>query len=97
MRISTLIVAAAAVASIAAPALAQPPGGGRPQMTPEQREAAFKAADKNNDGKLDKTEFAATLPEQFQDRADQVFGFRDADGDGFISHDEYMAPPRRPG
>lgn len=97
MKTTTLIVTAAAVASFALPVFAQPPGGGRMQMTPEQREAAFTAADKNGDHKLDKAEFTASLPEQFAEFADQAFAARDANSDGFVSHEEYMAPPARRG
>ena len=68
-----------------------------PQRSPEELAAAFKAADKNSDGKLDKAEFAATLPEQFRDRADMVFERRDADKDGSISATEFAAPMGRRG
>ncbi len=74
-------------ALLAAPAFAQPP-----QQTPEQREARFNAADKNHDGKLDKAEFVASLPEQVQAQADQIWSSRvDADGDGFVTKEQYMA------
>ena len=93
MRKTSLLLTAAMTASlIAGAALAQPP-----QPTPEERAAAFKAADKNADGKLDKTEFVATLPEQFKQYADQAFTGRDADKDGFISQAEFTAPMARRG
>lgn len=93
MRIATLLVTGAAAAALAGAALAQPPA---PQ-TPEQRAAAFKAADKNNDGKLDKTEFTTTLPEQFKQFADQAFDGRDTNKDGAISLEEFSAPMARRG
>lgn len=92
-----LLLAAAAVA-LTAPSFAQQ-GGGRPQMTPEERKAAFVKADANKDGKLNKDEFKASLGEraaQMGDRIDQIFGMRDADKDGAISEAEYTAPMQRP-
>ena len=97
MRITTLLTTAVLAVAVAAPAFAQPPaGGGRggPQMTPEERAAAFKTADKNADAKLSKEEFAATLPEQFRANADMIFPRRDANGDGAISLEEYSAAGR---
>jgi Ca2+-binding EF-hand superfamily protein len=93
MRKTTLTLAVLAVAGLTAgAALAQPP-----QQTPEQRQAAFKAADKNNDGKLSKEEFTATLPDQFKQYADQAFDGRDANKDGSISMEEFTAPMARRG
>ncbi len=83
------------------PAIAQPPaggGGGRgPAQTPEERAAAFDKADANHDGKLDKAEFKASLPEAAQANADASFDRRDANKDGFISKDEFMAAGGRRG
>ena len=75
--------------------LAQPPA----PMTPEQREARFVAADANKDGKLDKAEWTSVLPEQAKAMADEIWSSRvDADGDGFITKEQFMAlrmgPPR---
>lgn len=85
MMKSIAIVSFAALLS--APAFAQP----APQ-TPEEREARFVAADKNKDGKLDKAEFVASLPEQAQAMADQIWSSRvDADGDGFVTKEQFMA------
>jgi|SRR6185295_7313926 Ca2+-binding EF-hand superfamily protein len=94
-----LLLAATAIA-LASPALAQQ-GGGRPQMTPEERAAAFVKADANKDGKLDKAELKMTLPEQFRDQVDderlgQMLARRDTDKDGFVSKAEYDAPMQRP-
>lgn len=91
MTFTKIAAASAFVVALAAPAFAQPP-----QMTPEQREARFVAADTNKDGKLSKEEFTASLPAQFADRADQIFPMRDADKDGSISKAEYLAPMQRP-
>jgi hypothetical protein len=80
-----LVLAAAAI-SFAAPSFAQqtPP-------TPEERAARFDAADKNKDGKLDKAEWTTTLPEQAQAMADQIWGRVDADGDGSVTKEQYLA------
>ena len=91
------LVLVAAVAALAAPALAQQ-GGGRPQRSPEEMEAAFTKADANKDGKLTAAEFKETLPEQFKaqvtdDMLPQIMARRDTDKDGFISKAEFMAPP----
>jgi Ca2+-binding EF-hand superfamily protein len=81
------IICLSLITMLAAPALAQPP-----QLTPEEREARFVAADKNNDGKLDKAEFISTLPEQVQAMADQIWSSRvDADGDGFVTKEQYLS------
>ncbi len=97
MKISIRIIAGAvAIATLAAPALAQ-----RPQQSPEERAAAFDAADANKDGSLDKVEFKTTIPEQFRDQIDddrlgQIFDRRDADHDGKLSKAEFTAPMQRP-
>jgi hypothetical protein len=80
------LVLAAAAAALAAPSFAQqtPP-------TPEERAARFDAADKNKDGKLDKAEWTTTLPEQAQAMADQIWGRVDADGDGSVTKEQYLA------
>lgn len=92
MTIRKILAAASLGALLAAPAFAQPPGGGGMQMTPEQREARFKQADANNDGKLDKAEWTSILPEQAKPMADEIWESRvDADGDGFITKEQFMA------
>jgi hypothetical protein len=85
MKLGSLTVFTVAVA-IAVPAFAQqtPP-------TPEERAARFDAADKNKDAKLDKAEWTATLPEQAQAMADQLWGRVDADGDGSVTKEQYLA------
>jgi hypothetical protein len=103
MTIRKLVAAAALSAIATAPALAQQGGGGgRPQMSPEERAAAFDAADANKDGKLDKAELKMTLPEQFRDQVDDarlsmMLERRDTDKDGFVSKAEFTAPMQRPG
>jgi len=82
LKLATLAIVAAAPA---APALAQTP------PTPEERAARFDAADKNKDGKLDKAEWTTTLPEQAQAMADQIWGRVDADGDGSVTKEQYLA------
>lgn len=94
------LVGAAAVSLLTAPALAQQGGGGPGmRMTPEERAAAFDAADANKDGKLDKAELKTTLPEQFRDQIDDarlamMLERRDTDKDGFVSKAEFTAPPQ---
>ncbi|MEQ1784402.1 MAG: hypothetical protein ABMA14_23875 [Hyphomonadaceae bacterium] len=92
MKLKDLIAASMLTAVVVAPALAQPPG-----MTPEQREARFTAGDTNKDGKLDKSEWLGSIPEQMKanasaDQLEQMWSSRiDADGDGFISKDQFLA------
>ena len=86
LKLATLAIVAAA---LAAPALAQPPA-----QTPEERAARFDAADKNKDGKLDKAEWTTTLPEQAQAMADQIWGRVDADGDGSVTKEQFLAMRR---
>lgn len=91
MTIRKILAGAALAALVAAPALAQPPGGGM-QMTPEQREARFVTADANKDGKLDKAEWSSILPDRAKPMADQMWSSRvDADGDGFITKEQFLA------
>jgi EF hand len=85
------LVSLALVAALVAPAIAQPPGGGTPP-TPAEREARFVAADKNKDGKLDKAEWIASIPAERAAQADQIWSTRfDADGDGFVTKEQYLA------
>lgn len=88
MRISTLVIGAAIAAALAAPAFAQPQGGGGGRGDPAAR---FAAADTNKDGKVSKEEFKASLPEQVQGRADELFEARDTNKDGFLSPEEMAA------
>ena len=80
------LVVAVVAASLAAPSFAQqtPP-------TPEERAARFDAADKNKDGKLDKAEWTTTLPAERAAMADQIWGRIDADGDGSVTREQYLA------
>jgi hypothetical protein len=97
MRLTTILVTAATVAALTGAANAQPPGGGRPGQSPEERAAAFDKADANKDGKLDKAEFTATLPEQAAAMADQILERRDTNKDGSLSKEEFTAPGGRRG
>jgi hypothetical protein len=96
MKIRTLAAASALAAVIAAPAFAQLGFGGGTPPTPEERKAAFVAADANKDGKLDQVEFKASLGERAaqmpEDMLPQIFGRRDANQDGFITEAEFLAP-----
>ncbi|MDP3739081.1 MAG: EF-hand domain-containing protein [Hyphomonadaceae bacterium] len=100
MKLTKLAVAATLVAAMAMPALAQQ-GGGRMQRTPEELEAAFTKGDANKDGKLDKTEYKATIPAEFAAQVDDarlatMIERRDTDKDGFVSKAEFSAPMQRP-
>jgi Ca2+-binding EF-hand superfamily protein len=93
MTIRKFLACATLGALLAAPALAQ-----GPQLTPEQREARFVAGDTNKDGKLDKAEWTAILPERAQAMADQIWSTRvDQDGDGFITKEQFLALRMGPG
>jgi hypothetical protein len=62
--------------------------------TVEQRLAAFKAADTDNDGKLDKAGFkVSSTALGFGDMLDFLFTQYDADKDGFVSTEEVRNPP----
>ena len=81
-------------------ALAQPPAAPPPPPTAtgdtpteDQRMAAFKANDKNNDGKLDKAEYRGVLAGLgFSELFDMLWDQRDTNKDGFISAEEYKSP-----
>lgn len=86
MKLLNVALFGIAVTALAAPAFAQ-----QGPMTPEQREARFVAGDVDKDGKLTKAEWLAQLPEQAKDRADQLWGRFDADGDGSVTKEQFMA------
>jgi hypothetical protein len=89
MRTSTLLSVAALAAIVAAPALAQPPGGGRGGFLPP-----FETQDANKDGKVTKEELTASLPEQAKQFADRIFESRDINPkDGAITKAESDAAP----
>lgn len=90
MRMTTLLTAAAVAGIMAAPALAQPPGGGAGRgLLP-----AFEEMDANKDGKVSKEEFTKALPEQAQQFADRIFDSRDVNPkDGYLSKEENAAAP----
>jgi hypothetical protein len=93
MKLRNLTLTAIAATALAAPAFAQTPAA---SPTPDPaREAAFVKADVNKDGKLDKAEFTSTLPEQAQGMIDQFWGRVDADGDGFVTKEQFLAMRRR--
>jgi Ca2+-binding EF-hand superfamily protein len=85
MRLAAL---AAVLALVAIPVLAQE------APTEDARMKAFKANDKNNDGKLDKAEYKGVLEALgFAELLDQLFEQRDTTPkDGFVSAEEYKTP-----
>jgi hypothetical protein len=59
----------------------------------DERMAAFKANDKDNDGKLDKAAYKALLETLgFADQLEPLFTQRDVNKDGFVSAGEYRTP-----
>lgn len=94
--IKTLTALAFAATVLTAPAFAQTPPAA-PATPDPARVAAFEKADVNHDGKLDKAEFTSTLPEQAQGMVDQIWGRVDADGDGFVTKEQFLAIRRRGG
>jgi Ca2+-binding EF-hand superfamily protein len=58
--------------------------------TPEER---FAALDKNNDKKLSKEEFLATVAEEKKGKAGDRFDMGDKNKDGFLSLEEYKEIP----
>lgn len=70
---------ALAALALATPALAQQPAA------PQAKAAGWRAADKNSDGVLDKSEWLAA------GRREQGFAFIDADKDGKLTRDEIRA------
>jgi Ca2+-binding EF-hand superfamily protein len=94
-----LIAVFAAALALAGAASAQQVLQLQSTRTPEQREAAFTAADANKDGKLDLAEFkkamdpaiVAQIPEGDTSR---IMVQRDTDKDGFVSRTEFMTQAR---
>lgn len=91
MRLIAILAAGAALAFTSTAIAQQMP-------TDDQRAAAFAAADKNKDNKLDKAEYAAMVAGfgVTGDMADQLFGFRDANKDGFVDLAESKTPLQMP-
>jgi Ca2+-binding EF-hand superfamily protein len=58
--------------------------------TPEER---FAALDKNNDKKLSKEEYLATVPDEKKGKAGDRFDMGDKNKDGFLSLEEYKEIP----
>jgi D-alanyl-D-alanine carboxypeptidase len=66
---------------------------GTPPASEEARMAAFKANDKDSDGRIDKAAYREVLKTLgFGDQLESLFAQRDANKDGFISTDEYRNP-----
>lgn len=88
-----LFAAIAFAATLAVPATAQTPAA--PASPDPARVAAFEKADVNKDGKLDKAEFTSTLPAEAASMVDQFWGRIDADGDGFLTKEQFLSMRRR--
>src|SRR5262245_57453407 len=94
-----LIILSAAALALAGAASAQEIVQLKSTRTPAEREAAFKAADANKDGKLDLAEFKAAMEPQLlaqipAEAIAQIKDQRDTDHDGFVSKAEYLTPGR---
>lgn len=72
-------------ASLAMPALAQPPSAAAAPASPEARRAALAAIDTDGDGRLSRTEWLAA------GRRERGFAMADGNGDGFIDAAERQA------
>ena len=83
MKLTTLAVIASTLAAIAAPALAQP--------TQEQRAARFDAGDTNHDGKLDKAEFVAHLPDALQSKSEDMWAHYNPKKKSALTKADYLA------
>ena len=98
MKLSTLLVTAAAATLLAGSAFAQPPEGGPPpgggRGGPPPTADDFAKADTNKDGKLDLAEYTKSLPEARQANAGMAFMRRDANMDGSLSKEEFLAAPQ---
>lgn len=67
--------------------------GAAPTPAEADRMAAFKANDKDNDGKLDKAAYRTLLETLgFADQLERLFAQRDVNKDGFVSAEEYRTP-----
>lgn len=96
----TLLAVAACVAGEAGP----PPPAGPPGMAPNHRpgpspEEIFKAADADGDGKVTLAELTAHVEKRRQEERAKVFEGMDANHDGSVSKEEFLAfePPAPPG
>jgi Ca2+-binding EF-hand superfamily protein len=97
MRLSALAALATATA-FAGAAVAQESIQLRSYRTPEQRAAAFDAADADKNGKLNLAEFRKALPpEALPQITDamlpEIMSIRDSDGDGFLTKTEFLSVP----
>jgi Ca2+-binding EF-hand superfamily protein len=91
-----LVLTFAAAAALAGAASAQNIVQLKSDRTPEQRAAAFDAADANKDGKLDLAEFKRALPPEIlaqlpEDAVIRLRDARDTDNDGFLNRTEFLA------
>jgi Ca2+-binding EF-hand superfamily protein len=93
MRRVSWTLAAAALAALAAPAFAHDGGRFGEDFT-AARDAAFKQADANGDGKLTQDEFVAFEEGLRQNLTAARFKRLDTDGDGTVSAAELAAAPR---
>lgn len=69
--------------------------GNRGQGGMERRIARFKALDKNGDGSIDKVELQSASDEEVAYRVRRLMHSLDADKNGKISREEFLAPAKR--
>lgn len=96
MRFVIILAAAAMLSGVAS---AQNVVELKSARTPEERAAAFDAADANKDAKLDLAEFTKALPPDILAQLDaemvaELKVARDTDFDGFVSRAEFLSPVR---
>lgn len=101
MMANKLALACFMVAAASANAHAQESRSVKSSRTPEQRAAAFDAADENRDGKLSLAEFRKALPPEIlaqvpDSGVPQIMSDRDTDRDGFVTKAEFTASPPAP-
>ena len=89
-RIITSIAAIAFSIALVTSAEAKKPAGEKKKADPE---AAFKKADKDNDGFVSKAE--ATAGKKDAAKAEAAFAKKDKDNDGKLSKEEFMARGRK--
>jgi Ca2+-binding EF-hand superfamily protein len=89
MRISTLVLAIAAIAAVESVSLAEPAKAPDPQKM-------FARKDANSDGFLSLEEYKTGMKDKQLEKADKRFKKIDSNGDGKVSFDEFKAGMPKP-